>query len=151
MANTIKIGNAGFKYTEIIGGANITFNLAAPLRKMRPIRTETRFKVTALDNKTSEVITISGSEVEEIVGIIRYEDDPPGLLDMLNEGANGAILTYYPDLSTPGENYPAELVEPSGNNIQLELDRDFGRLGLREVEIRLRRIDGGNFDNLLQV
>ena len=139
-------GAAAFKYSS---GPVVTHDLQQPLRDIEPVRRQARWEASSLDFTASEVVTV-GSGVHEIVAVLRYESDEPGLLDALEYGANGGQLDYYPDtVGSPGTFYPSKLVEPSGNEIRLLRDRDLGPIGEHEVTIRLRREDGGTYDALL--
>lgn len=140
-------GNAGFKWTPP-GGSLTTHTLNAPLRQIRPAESKVRFDVWSLDLTSREVVTV-GSGVAEITAMIRYDDDAPELLSMLSDGAEGVTLTYYPDLDVTGTNYPCQLVYPSGDEIQLAWDRHRGVRKEWEIEVRLRRVDGGTFDGLV--
>lgn len=139
-------GDAGFKYTP--DASEITVNLEAPLRQIRPMRRKTRFRVEAMDNKTIETITIANSTVHEIRAFLRYSNNQADILKMLSHGADGVTLDYYHSLSE-GTKYPSILIEPTGHDIEMAMDRDLGVLGRHEIEIRLRRIDGGTYDGIL--
>lgn len=142
-------GNAGFKYASPWAPSlTVTVPLAWPLRDPRPAKVRARFEAWSLDGSQREVLTI-GSGMPEILAEIRFADDGPDLLDMLDAGASGATLTYYPDLDQTGTNYPCLLVEPAGDRVEALRDRARSIRGEYEVTVRLRRTDGGTFDALL--
>lgn len=138
-------GDAGFKYDR--GAGVVTHALNFPLFRMEAAKRKTRFSSFSLDGSNLEVLTI-GSGLPEITALVRFSDDPWGLLDLLEAGADGYTLTYYPSLAVPATNYPFLLVEPSATTIQLL--RDASERGPIEhaIQLRLRRVDGGDLTGL---
>lgn len=107
MATAALLGyNAGFKY----GAGPTTHQLAVPLRFESARQVKWRSAVDSLDKANREVVTI-GSAVEEAVIVIRYDNEPGPLKDMLTAGMDGTTLDYYPDLSDTGTKYEMLVVE----------------------------------------
>ena len=104
-------GDAGFKFTPP-GGSLTTHALQWPLRNPQPATVKARWSSWSLDKTEREVLTV-GDGAAEIVAGIRFDSDAPGLLEMLEAGADGAELTYYPSLADTGTSYPCQLVEPA--------------------------------------
>lgn len=140
-------GNAGFKFTPP-GGSLTTLALAWPLRNLRPATFRSRFAAWSLDGTEREVLVV-GDGCAEIVADIRFGPNGAAILEMLDAGASGAALTYYPDLDVTGTNYPAHLVSPDADAVEAMRDRDRWMRGEYEATVRLRRTDGGTFDALL--
>lgn len=139
-------GNEGFRYNP--GTGTVTLALNFPLYWKTPGRYKWRASSWNLEGDKREVLTLAGGAVEELHGRIRFEGQVIEVLDMLEAGADGVPLDYYPDLGLGGK-YTAELVEPTAREIRMMRDQSSrGALGEYEVAIRLRRTDGGNFDNL---
>jgi hypothetical protein len=142
-------GNAGFKFaTPWVPSVTITLALDWPLRNPRPATVRSRWGAWSLDKTEREVLTV-GAGAAEMYAEIRFQGSGPDLLEMLDAGASGAMLTYYPDLDVTGTNYPCELVEPEGDRVEILRDQARSMHGEYEVTVRLRRTDGGTFDALL--
>ena len=99
------------------------------------------------DFSATERVTV-GSEFEGIRAMVRYEELEPTFLDMMIAGAGGTTLTYYPSLADSGTNYAFILVAPIGDALEMAMDSQRGNLGDHEIELELRREDGGNVDGL---
>lgn len=139
-------GNEGFRYDP--GGGEVDLFLNFPLHWRRPGRSKRRWSSWNLELDKREVLVIGGGSVEEMWATIRFSDQPIALLDMLEAGADGVLLDYYPDMGL-GTFYPSDLIAPVGDDLQLIRDRSSrGALGEFESEIGLRRTDGGNYDAL---
>lgn len=143
-------GNAAFRYDP--GTGQVTVDLDWPLINPEPARRRTRFASDSLDFTAREVLEV-GSGIHEITAELRFQESHADLLDALEEAASGTRLDYYPDtVGAPSTFYPCQLIEPSGSAIGLIRDRlrgiSHGEFAL-PARIRLRRIDGGNFDGIL--
>lgn len=141
-------GDAAFRWDP--GTGVVTFNLNYPLRHVTPSEVGSRWTRWSLNNKSFETVKLSSSDVREISAVVRFESDPDGFLTMLRAAADGDELQYYPSLASPGTYYPCYLVSPAGSQLALEWDQARGVRQEYELEIRLRRIDGGNFNGLIQ-
>lgn len=138
-------GDAVFRYN--IGAGVVTVALNWPLFRIRPGSSRYRRTRWSLSGLVSETLVV-GTSTPELHGTVRFHTDGPELLAMLQAGADGYTLDYYPSLAA-GTSYPCKLLAPTGQ--QLELLRDAsarGKLGEYELELHLRRVDGGNFDAL---
>ena len=135
------IGTARFEYT-----GPTTVNLQAPLREISPVEGRPSTDSIAVDGITREVITFA-VKWSQVSGVLRYIDNPRQVLDLLIFGAEGGTLNYHEATAAPA--IPCILILPKRESIELLPDRDFGKLGRYEVNIVLRRDDGGNFDALL--
>jgi hypothetical protein len=69
--------------------------LRAPLRETQAGLRKRRFIHDSLDFSGRDVVTL-GTGVQELLGEIRYADDPYALLTMLTAGADGNTLYYHP-------------------------------------------------------
>ena len=139
-------GNAGFKYTPIGGSYEHVVPLNAPLYDIAPAFVGTRYEHENLLRTSIDVVEIAGG-IEEVTCRIAYEKASWALLRMLEAGARGATLNYYPDLSVPGESYPLRLIG-AGEEIRLAPDNQMWRWGRYERALRLRRVDGGTLGPL---
>ena len=106
----------------------------------------TVFRSVALDQRTIQVERFTGG-AEEVEAVIRYQGDAEALRMLLREGADGRLLTYYPDLAVPAEAYPMALMD-YGAVVRVRLDS--GRYAYNEWEapVHLRRVDGGSLAGL---
>jgi hypothetical protein len=84
------IGNAGFSWDA---GAS-TLRLRTRLREFRARHVRTRRVRESLDYSVREVTSI-GAGVHEVRALLRFEDDPGGLMDMLRAGTDGGLLHYH--------------------------------------------------------
>lgn len=136
---------SGFRYTP--PGGSLTEH-AARLRARDGLlaNVQTRYRHVALDQRTIDVVTIAGG-ADEVEATIRFDHAPDALRTMLVHGANGVVLTYYPDLAGATA-YPLALMS-FGDVVEIRADRD-RFVGFAEFEcvVRLRRIDGGSLDGL---
>jgi hypothetical protein len=141
------IGNAGFQY----GAGPTTHQLATPLLwELVPVAVRTRFRRWSLDRTAVDTVVI-GAGVEDLLTVIRFDDQPVGLRAMLKAGMDGTQLDYYPDLAL-ATFYPFLLVEvdgADGDEVRIRPDRDRFMHGEWEASVRLRRVDGGTVDGLL--
>lgn len=142
-------GNQGFKYDP--GSGEVEVQLNFPLYWRRPARSKRRWENWSLSLTSREVLVTGDAAVDEMWALVRFADQPIELLDALEAGADGVDLDYYTDLSA-GSPYPSQLIAPVGDILELIRDRSSrGALGEFETEIGLRRVDGGNFDDLFGV
>src|SRR6185436_8706476 len=82
-----------------------------------------------------------GEGVDELIGRVRYQDDPQGTLDLIKAGSKQRTITYVPDLRDADRRYACILISPI-SPIGLGLDSDNGTTyGELDVEIRLRKTD----------
>jgi hypothetical protein len=95
---------------------------------------------------TNRNVVVVGDGVYELVGVLRYVDAGQTMADMLLAGIRGETLTYVPDVDDPDRGWDCWLIEP-GDMATASLDNDRGFPGFedQQVEIRLRKTDGGAF------
>lgn len=135
-------GRAAILWTEALGER--TYLLRVPLQKVQHGFRQRVYAADSLDYSSREVISV-GAGVYELVGRIRYDEDPQTLLDLLKAGGQGLALTYVPDTGEE-EEYVCDLIEPMPDPAALlELGADFVATLEEEVTIRLRRTGGGVF------
>lgn len=134
-------GNAAIVWTD---SDDITTErvllLREPLRELRPAHTQSVYVAESLDKQSRQTFTV-GEGVDELVGRIRFADDPQGLLDLLKAGSKGRTLTYLPDLDDADRRYACLLISPispTGPGMDSDTGVSFGQL---DVEIRLRKTD----------
>lgn len=143
MAQVILKGDARFGFTPE-GGSPTTHLLAVPLMQRTPADVVSKYVWWSEDLSTRELIAI-GNGVHELTAIIRADDEPAQLKDMLREALhNGVTLTYRE--TAIGTAFPVVLL---GDTAEIFPDRDLYGDGRFEVTIRMRRIDGGSLDGLL--
>lgn len=140
-------GNLSFETAQITytdGGAQ-TYTLRQPLSGVTPgLRWGGQWVAESLDGSVREVLTIAGSEIYLIEGMIRYEDQPGDLVAMILAGQKGITLNYYPDTTgQPGVFVACNLVAPApGREWRASLERT-GPVAPREkaLQITLQRTD----------
>lgn len=114
--------------------------LREALRELRPGHDQSVFVADSLDKTNRQTFTV-GEGVDELVGVIRFQDDQQGLLDLIKAGAKGRTITYVPDVRDADRRYACVLIAPL-SPIALGGDSDRGvSHGELEVEIRLRKTD----------
>lgn len=114
--------------------------LREPLRELMPAHNQSVYVADSLDKQSRQTFTI-GEGVDELVGRIRYQDDPQGLLDLIKAGSKQRTVTYVPNLADADRRYACVLVSPlSPTAAGMDADRgvSFGEL---EIDIRLRKTD----------
>lgn len=90
----LKNGDPGFKYLP----GPITHKLAQKLIFNETYKVKARFSADSLDRANRETITI-GTAVEEHMITIRYDNEPGSLKDLLEAGADGTQIDYYPSIA----------------------------------------------------
>lgn len=105
------------------------------------------------DDTEREVFTL-GTRVDEITALVRFEDQPEDLHELLRAGLEDDVeLVYRPYGSGAyAEEYPCKLVQAGGagpGEVPLRPDRSRWDWREYEVQLLLRRTDGGTFRGLL--
>lgn len=141
-----KLGTAAaISWTSGIGTERVIL-LDLPLRESRPGFTQSAYTSESLDKTAIYSVTV-GSGAHELVGNLKYEDDPQGLLDLIAFGATNGTLTYIPSLTDPDTNYSVKLISPRDvNALTLDLDSQRATFGEMTVEIRFRKTDQTAFN-----
>src|SRR6266850_2155167 len=112
--------------------------LREPLREWRPAHTQAAYRAVSLDQTAIQVFTV-GVGVDELIGRIRFSDQPQTLLDLIKAGTKLRTINYFPDLDDTNRTVACYLVSPV-SPMQLTLDSETGSKFLeQEVEIRFRR------------
>lgn len=137
-------GYAAVTWTETGGaGTERVFRLPAPLRDQVPSHAGAVVAIDSLDMTVRDVFTY-GSGAYELTTVVRFADDPQGLLDLVRAGAENATLTLYPDVRDSGVSYTVKLVEPV-NAKALERDVQTAVWGDMQTTLRFRRTNQGVF------
>lgn len=154
MSTIARYGTATLTYTPEGAGSPVVHQLAAPLIVSQAhgfgwAEQRQRWSGWSADGRTREVFVLD-SGTEEIVGTIRFEDQPGLLRTLLREALyNNVEVTYSTEEYV---NIPVLVVAVEGSDggaIALKPDRDRGAMGEWEVSVLLRRVDGGTFEDLL--
>lgn len=144
-------GRAAFWWTDTDDTmTGRTLLLREPLRELRAAHTQSVYRAESLD-KTALVTFTVGEGADELVGRVRYGDDPQGLLDFIKAGSKGRTVVYIPDTADGDVRYSCLLVSPLSPTT-LGMDPDTGVIrGDQDVEVRLRKTDetpfAGAYDN----
>lgn len=134
---TQRYKTAHFDWTD--SGAQ-THNLAVPLQEIRPAyRFGGRFERESLSLVNREVWW--ASVVYEVVAVIRYDDTPQELIDLLIAGAKNITVTYD---DSDGNTYACKMVGLA-NQLDVPFDENQKALDEHRIEIRLRKTDGSAF------
>lgn len=153
MATRIYKGAAEIEYQPLVGSP-VTHLLAVPLL----VSATHGFKATlrrrlwtgwSADLTERETYRL-GEQVDEIVGTVRFDNQPRELRELIRAGLEDNAAMIYRPYGAVGDDFPCILVDVPGaqpGEIPLVPDRP----GFKEwkVTLRLRRIDGGTFDDLL--
>jgi hypothetical protein len=135
--------DAAFRWTE--NGQSYLHYLGAKIRRptVNPVQQVHRWR--SADLTTERVISI-GSGVQDLSGTLRFDGSPDSLARFVAAGRRGASLEYFPSLAAPSLSFPCVLVE--AGEITTDPDLWFDRR--HQVDVRLRRIDGGSWQALLE-
>jgi len=147
MATQALQGSATIRFTPS-GGTEIVHTLAVPLKELEATDPRTRFEWWSADLQNRNVIAV-GDGVREIEATVRMDNEPDQLKQLLRVGLEeNGTLTY--QRTSGGTSFPSKLVAVVGADaVSVEPDRDRGGFGEYEARLRLRRVDGGNFDELV--
>ena len=159
MSNSQYLGtNAGFYFTEFGNTTWRTYPLAVPLREGRAAWRVTQYAVDSLDCTVRQVLTVTHSSApgtdagaHEYLGVIRYDDDPTGLVQFLRnaiiqQGSSSYPLRYTTGLTTGtssggmGSGADVWLLEPSAPTLDLTIDRQRASFGDQEIAVRFRSV-----------
>lgn len=156
MATTQIKGNWDIEYTPQ-GGSSTVHTLAIPLRRapdarFKNVRRKRRWEVWNDDFTEREVFTLGSTAVDEITVVIRMDDEPDLLKDMLTEALENDVTINIRPNGSGGTSYPCKVVRipgASSGEIPVFPDRERYAYGEYEVPMVLRRVDGGTFEGLL--
>jgi hypothetical protein len=125
-----------------------TFLLAVPLQRVSQQAPRARFEWWALDQRTREVVAIEGG-ARDVEATIRCDDTPETLLALLRAGIESDEVMGY-QYEAGGASIPFVIVAVIGQqDIGLEPDPDRFGFGEWAVRVRLRRTDGGGWEDVL--
>lgn len=153
MANRIQKGAAEIEY-QPLAGPPVVHLLAVPLL----VSEAAGFKATQRrklwtgwneDQTVRETFKL-GTQVDEITGTVRFEDQPRELRELIRAGLEDDVAMTYRPYGPTGVEFPCKLVgHPGAQPGEIVLVPD--RRGFKEwkATIILRRVDGGTFDELL--
>lgn len=91
-------GNAGFKWTPP-GGTEQTHKIRWPLVLESKGRVKARTWNAFGRNPTKRAVVSLGQEAWEYEAVVRFDDSPADLLDVLEDSADGVELKYFPDVN----------------------------------------------------
>lgn len=156
MASAHLYGLAEIEYTPAGGYDSVVHMLAVPLMinpawGFRATRRKRRWEAWTADG-TERAVFVLGTAVSEIGALIRFEDQPEELIELLRAGLEDNVELIYRPHGMAGDDYPCLLVavgDGAGEEITLQPDRERFSLGEYEVAIVLRRVDGGTFEAIL--
>lgn len=117
--------------------------LRVPLQKVVHGTRQRVYVAESLDFTNRETISV-GKGVYELVGQVRYDEDPQGLADMIAAGSRGVTLTLVPDTEAL-EEFACSLIEPVAMPFTPEQEVDFRSFMETTTTIRLRRTNGAFF------
>lgn len=140
-------GSAGFRYTPVGGGGEVTVALNAPLQDVSAAHRGRSYSwdAASLNPADRETVTTSTGH-REITATVFIHPDSDELLVMLSEMVQGAVASYFPDLSG-AESYPSVLTSPDDvQEILRESRRPYGEWNYR---IGLRHAEGGTYTDIL--
>lgn len=139
---TIK-GDAAIKYNA--GAGDVTVALNFPLFRATPAVWKRRWQTENLSGTAVETITV-GTKLYELVGTLRFVNNPTATMTWLEWAMDGGVWRYVPSLASPGNEIGSlRLIEPAGEFADLGLEEERISLGEYSVPIRARRTDGGAF------
>lgn len=130
------------RFAWSVGSRTATLTLPRPLKFRNGSlgRVRTRYRSMALDQRTSvtELLTQTGADVVE--GRLRFYTQPALLSAMIEDAANGALLTYE---HSNGLTFSDLLLEDVGPLTEITPDADRYGYGEWERTLRLRHVGNG--------
>lgn len=133
---------------ESLGSSNqvlVSHDLAIPLQKVRPKSFDRAWTSESLDGTTFHTIQV-GSSLNERTVMIRYEDDPENLVDLLRD-----VIVEKKTLRIDdglGNTDDVKVVEPGVQEWreQFEEAADFETYQEFDFRMTVRKTDGSNFN-----
>ena len=136
-------GDSAIKYDP--GGGDVTVTLNFPLFRAAPGKWKRRWVTENLAGTAVEVVTV-GTALWELVGRLRFIDNPTPVLDWLEWAMDGGIWRYVPSLAAPANEIDElRLIEPAGSFADLLVEEERITFGEYSVQLRARRVDGAGF------
>lgn len=146
-------GAAEIEY-EDVDGYDVVHLLAVPLlvsptAGFRSTRERLLFTSWSADKRIRETF-ILGEPIDEILGEVRFDDQPAELRELIRAGLEDDAPMIYRPYGLAGDDFPCKLVAAGGHSDgRIVLTPD--RVGFKEyrITLQLRRVDGGTWDDLL--
>lgn len=138
-------GNAGFRWTDPAGNTQ-EHPLQWPLTLDSSARMQTRAWTAFGRDYSAQAAVSTNATAWEYRTTARFDSKPAELLDLLEDGADGVQVDYYPDLSQ-GDFYPCWLIE-AGSMTEIEWEEERGTNEYR-IPITLRT-KSGTFADILR-
>lgn len=156
MATRQLYGQAEIEYTPAAGYDPVVHTLAVPLLRNPSWGFQLRDNLRRWESwnadGTEREVFVLGQATSEVRALIRFENQPELLLDLLRAGLRDNVELKYRPHGPAGSEYPCLLVavgDGAADAIQLEPDRERYAWAEWEVAVVLRRVDGGTFEGLL--
>lgn len=119
-----------------------SFNLGTPLHDVRVSTAKARRTLDTLDLTAREVVTYGGGRAQ-VDGLIRFHDAPQELLNVIDAGLDGDVVTYTHGSTHAG--ITCHIVDAG----EVEPDRDRHGYGEYQVRVTLRRNGAGDWSSIL--
>lgn len=153
MATVQRKGAAEIEFNPL-SGPNVVHLLAVPLlvspvAGFQSIRRQAMWSRWNADNTIRETFVL-GEAVDEIIGTVRFDDQPGQLRELIRSGTEDDADLIYRPYGPAGEAFPCKLVgQPGAQPGEIILTPD--RVGFKEytAQLLLRRVDGGTWESLL--
>lgn len=153
MSTRVYKGAAEIEYQPLVGDA-VVHLLAVPLlispaSGFTATRRRRLWTAWSADFTERETFTL-GTAVDEIIGTVRFDDQPAELRELIRAGLEDDVPMIYRPHGVEGNEFPCKLVVvPGAGQDEIPLVPD--RVGYAEytVPLLLRRVDGGTWDDLL--
>jgi len=129
-----------------ITGTTRSHDLALPLQGVRPATAGVALVGETLDRRVREVTTFGS--VNEVIGEVRYDDEPESLKDVLNDAAKGHALVYLADQGVLDAGYELDLIEPAFPIADIPFDADQRVFDEHRIMLRLRQPTGQSLSAL---
>lgn len=129
---------ASFRWTPVGGSSEITFTLPRPMkfRDGSLGRARSRYRSVGLDQRTVVTELLTSSRADIVEGLIRFVQEPALLLKMIEDGADGALLTYTDDA---GNTFAGLVLDEVGPLTEAEPDANRFGFGEWQRSLRLRQ------------
>jgi hypothetical protein len=136
-------GDSAIRWTE--DGQDYLHYLGGPVKNptANPVQQVHRWR--SADLTTERVISI-GSGVQDLSCTLPWDGNPDSLVRLIAAGRRGATLEVFSSLANPSLSFPCVLVEAG----DIGPDPQFWHARRHQVDVRLRRIDGGSWQALLE-
>jgi hypothetical protein len=153
MASVQRKGAAEIEYDPASGPAVVHLLavplLVSPAAGFQSVRRRVMWSRWNADNTIREAFVL-GEAVDEIIGTVRFDDQPAELRELIRSGLEDDVDLIYRPYGPSGEDFTCKLVgQPGAAEGEIILTPD--RVGFREytAQLWLRRVDGGNWESLL--